>query len=973
MSAAHEPNPGTELNRLLGEFGLHGDDWLDGLRAARRGRTLERLGAYELLEEIGRGGQGVVYRAWQKGTQRYVALKHLVLGDLASESMRGRFEREIQAAASLDHPHIVTIHGVERVEDRPFLLMEWINGAPINRWVEEHLPDRDPRTIVRLVIDICEAVHHAHQRGVLHRDLKPSNILVDDRGKPHLLDFGLAKHLSDPTNETLSGEFVGTPAYAAPEQLSSSRSADVRADVYSIGVMLFELLTGAMPFDAEPGLLSWLRALERDEPRPPSALRLDLSRELDILVLHALEKDPERRYSSADALREDLQRFLDGRPILAHPPSTLYQLGKLIRRNVWPFVLAASVLILLVAFAVHTSFQNEALRNQIARVRRAERLASDRLEEVEKAKEQALAASDEARSVASRSDAVLRFFLDDVLGVANPFSESWSPTLIQAVERAEGRLEDSELDSETRAAVHQALSRIFRGLGRYEPAESHLSEALAAEPDASAPSALALRVELALTWIGQHRFEEAAIELETILGLYDSRSDVTLEQRVHALQTLGEARFEQSRIPEAGALFESALELAGEAGVTEQRRMMISADLALVLREQGERERAIASLEQSIARARERGAERSETFTQLLFNLGQLQIDEVRLEEAVASFREAMALREEVLGADHPSTAHVRSWLAKAIGSLPDPAEALPHAEAGLKVLERELDDDPRLAEAHWILAEILQALARYDAAEEEYAKGMAIQRALFGESSVRVASGLTSLGSLYLEMGRFEDAERSHQEALALYEAIPGSELRAASSLLMLGRLHLMQRDDAGARPLLERAAALYLERKPADEALLGFVLDDLAGVAQRLGDRVAALEHARGAVEIEARRQDFPPQVLARRRVTLARLLIEAGEPEDGLETARLAFEYFETEPEASLDRAACELLIYQVMIYRERFEEAEQPLLDLHARLATNVGADHAASRAVQAHLVRLFEAWRKPDEARRWRER
>ena len=196
-------------------FGFDSEAWLERLQQAEVAAALGRMGAYELLEEIGRGGQGVVFRARQPGTGREIALKRLLAGAFASPAARRRFEREIEAVTALAHPGIVTVHGVEQVEGAPVLAMEWVAGVPVTEWAAR----RARPEVLQLFLQLCEALQHAHQRGVLHRDLKPSNVLVDASGRPRVLDFGLAKRSTDQGSTiSRSGEFLGTPAYAPPEQ-----------------------------------------------------------------------------------------------------------------------------------------------------------------------------------------------------------------------------------------------------------------------------------------------------------------------------------------------------------------------------------------------------------------------------------------------------------------------------------------------------------------------------------------------------------------------------------------------------------------------------------------------------------------------------------------------------------------------------------------------------------------------------------
>jgi serine/threonine-protein kinase len=346
---AQHPELGSELDLF---FSNHDD-------AERLSRPLRELasagqadwkghvfGDYEILGEIGRGGMGVIYRARQRGLNRTVALKMIRAGKLAAEEDVERFRTEAKAAASLSHPNIVPIYDFGEHEGQQYFTMELIQGRTLDR--HEHDFRSDPREAARLLAIVARAVHHAHQRRIIHRDLKPANILIDDAGRPHITDFGLAKQAGIGRRLTESNVILGTLAYIGPERLSDDfQPLTTSVDLWSLGVMLYELITGKEPFRGK-NQMDTLERIRKQDPAPPRTLNRDIPRDLEAICLKCLEKEPERRYGSALGLARDLERFLKREPIEARPVHRVVRAWSWCRRNPGAagLVVAGGVLVL---------------------------------------------------------------------------------------------------------------------------------------------------------------------------------------------------------------------------------------------------------------------------------------------------------------------------------------------------------------------------------------------------------------------------------------------------------------------------------------------------------------------------------------------------------------------------------------------------------------------------------------------------
>lgn len=706
---------------------LSESDFAAWFRRAHAPVALGRLGPYELLAEIGHGAQGTVFRARQPGTKRDVVIKRLAAGSFATPRMRARFEREIEVLAALRHPSIVTVHATEVLEGQPVLVMEWIDGAPIDRWAAGQA---EMQTVLRTFVAVCDAVHHAHQHGVIHCDLKPSNVLVDREGRPHVLDFGLARLVAPQAGvagATLSDGFVGTPAYASPEQIAGRRSEiDARSDVFSLGVMLYEMLTGRWPFAAagerRPSavLQDLFDAVRTNDPPAPSKSCVRCGSEIDAVVLKAIARRPEDRYASADALAEDLRRYLGGQTVLAHPPTALYQLRKLAGRHRFAFISAAVIACSLLTVAVVSTTS-------------AIQLAAQR-----KAAEHARAQADAARTRAeaeARKVLATNTFLVELLSTSDPVLKLRPEMRLRELLDEGGRLLDAGALADhpaVEAAVRTTIGRTYTNLKLERQGEPHLRRAfelLNTLPDADRGALAETELRLAICLSEQRKFAEGIALHRRALALLRGQDPRDDSKVMRALWALATAVRDQGIYEEAESLSREALAISLRLfGPRDVHTAESHFRLGFVLSQTRDLAQAGHELSTALKLQRELLGERHPACGESLLRLGQVRLRLEQYEEGEALLRESLALLADAVGPEHPRTSRARNHLAA------------------------------------W-----LARTGRYDEAEVLYAQTAAHTERYYGCRDSNVAHALSNQATVRVQRGDLAGAAELHGEALTI------------------------------------------------------------------------------------------------------------------------------------------------------------------------------------------------------------
>ncbi len=774
--------------------------------SARETALGQTIGPYRTVALLGRGGMGEVFLAERADGQfdQKVALKVLRRGMDSDEILR-RFLRERQLLARLEHPNIARLLDGGRAPDgRPFIVMERVEGEPITRWCDAHRSTVEER--LRLAITCCEAVEVAHRNLIVHRDLKPSNILVSAGGEVKLLDFGIAKLLGeedgDETLLTRAGVQVLTPAYAAPEQILGG-PVTTATDVYALGVVLYELLTGALPHDRRATTGAELAAkVSRETVERPSAaarktvevetdvadrrgrrLSRRLQGDLDTILLKALHRDPARRYAAAAALADDLRRHLEGRPVSARPDTWSYRTAKFVERHRWGVAAATLIALSLVAGLAAALWQARAARAQAQRAEEAQQFLTSifRIADPDQSKGAQLTARDLLDSGAARVDdelvdqPELHAEMLKVLGNVY-FQLALYPEALKLYEKALAiRRTLSDEPSWELAESYRRVGLTLHKTAEYAKARPFLERALAMHESRGDELAMASVLnDLGNLSRAEGDLEGAQRLLERAVTLRSRGEPLDSPELAKYLNNLALALQRQRQYPEAARVYQRALaihrknegELSSLVAGTED-------NLAMVLNETGDLAAARAHNQTALAIA-ERLYDRPHPNLALFLNTaGYLAAKRDAHAEAIRFYERALKVYEQTLGLDHPDAAYTLQNLGRERALAGDAKAALALHQRALRIREKAYGPDHlNVATSLHDMANAYRLLGNYAAAEAALRQSAAVFRDKAGPQDRRTAEVLLDLGEVLTLRGRRAEAEAALQESLSIQRA---------------------------------------------------------------------------------------------------------------------------------------------------------------------------------------------------------
>ncbi|MFN0244116.1 MAG: tetratricopeptide repeat protein [Planctomycetota bacterium] len=969
-----------------------------------------RIGHYKLLQQIGEGGFGVVFMAEQlEPVKRTVALKIIKLG-MDTRQVVARFEQERQALALMDHPNIArVIDAGATATGRPYFVMELVRGDPISEYCDKHTLTIDER--LELFAQVCGAVQHAHGKGIIHRDLKPSNVLVavhDGRPLAKVIDFGIAKatsaKLTEKTLFTEHQQVIGTFQYMSPEQAEGSLDIDTRTDVYALGVVLYELLTGSTPFDAHTlhdAFVSEIQRMIRDvEPPKPSTRisnahdtlasvaarrRVEPKRlgtivrgELDWIVMKALEKDRARRYDTASGLADDVRRYLTGEAVLAAPPSASYRVRKFVRRHRFGVIAASLVSIALLAGLAGTAWGMLAAQRGRVEAELQTRRADEARREAELQRADADAQRDAAESARTQTQRVADFQAS-MLRRVPPFEmgRDLAQDLVARVRSAQAEL---DLPDEQRARTVATFEGLLGGISMTDAARRII------DANVLTPSSQAIEAEFKEEPLTQAALHESVANTYHDLGIFgkaklQAQREVELREKIQgpdhratllAKVTLGIFCQSLGEPDEARRILEEVLpEIERVLGAEHRSALLARMCLGVLALEQRRNDEARASFEQVLAiQERTLGPDHADVAL-TLENLGTALLNLAQPDRAVPPLERASAIRQRARGADDSHTLRSQQKLAAAYQALQryDDAYRL-HLEA-IETLSRiEGANHPYTIHAIAELAALYSAQSRFVESEAQARRALALRRVALGNAHPRTIDSMTDVAIACANLGRHDEATQLFAEAVER-----STQTLGADSAKTMGRVsnlavsYWYQGKYSEVEPLFARVLA-FNRREFGDESTeTAFAMANMAILLHKLGRLNEERPLLEQALEIHRKQHGETHESTLRSKAGLAVFYFDTGEVEEAEALFRELVEaqarvLGENHPSTLETKANLAL----VLVDSDRVAEAEALLLDVLERRRTTMGVDNRETLRALREVIRLYTNTERLEQAR-----
>ncbi len=887
---------------------------------ASSGSIPDSIGGYDIVRLLGTGGMGMVFEATQRTTGRQVALK-LMRTNIVSTGALRRFEHEVRMLARLHHQGIAQIYeaGAQDgpVGPQPYFAMELVEGPPLTEYAEAN--QLGVRERLSLFVSICRAVEYAHRRGIIHRDLKPSNILVDRDGAPRILDFGVARTTDTETSDasavaTRTGQLLGTLAYMSPERcLSGTDALDTRSDVYSLGVVLYELLTTRLPYDLEGlGIPAAARRLQEQDPVPPSTIRRELAGDIETILLKVLEKDPDRRYQSAGTLAADIDRYLGDQPILARPNSALYALRKYAKRNK---AMAAGLVVAMLGIGAGLVI--------------ATWLFAKTLEARADARSQ-----EEAAEVQADAMRAVSLILTELIESADPINGGRDARVVDALNKSDAILSSPLVDHpRIELAMRTTLGRVYLALGDFEDAELHLREALrigAALLPERDPTYLLARSAFATFLFETFELGEAESLASDVLELQRDSLGSDHADTVETLALLGRIKVSAGAPTVGYRLLEEALQYAVFAHGDDSRVCNgIRLDMARALLVEGHPGPASALANDVYDRQIRAYGDLDPLTIEALIELGHIALE----------------------GDVNPVLAQERLWLA--------------YGRAN-RVLGR---SHPVTADALYLLARASFENSDLNASEDFLREAFGARRSALGAEHPETRHALRLLAQVLLEQGLVSEAE----PFLELYLASPTTgaedERTSLDAQRQLADIRFQSGELDSAATIFRRVLDRSIEALGPDHTDTLAAHCDLARVLVRQDKPQEAEEHYLAAIRQWTDSGEVGQARAVAAMSEYARLLDADDRPDAAAEIyQRLLGAAAQVFPVGSTRIGVLKTEYGEFLLSQQDYAQAERYLLDAFATFRGTISLDEPAAQASIDALRRLYEESGQADRAR-----